>query len=43
MESSFTGTSMPIARAVAKLMTNSSLVKRATGRLAGFSYLRMRH
>jgi hypothetical protein len=42
MESSVAGISMPIARAVAKLMTNSSLVERATGISAGFSPLRMR-
>jgi hypothetical protein len=42
MESSVAGTSTPIARAVAKLMTNSDLVDLATGRSAGFSPLRMR-
>jgi hypothetical protein len=36
------GTSMRIARAVARLMTNSNLVARATGMSAGFSPLRMR-
>jgi hypothetical protein len=40
--SSLFGMVRPIARAVAKLMTNSSLVERATGRSTGFSPLRIR-
>ncbi len=39
---SVAGTSTPIARAVARLMTNSNLVARATGKSAGFSPLRIR-
>jgi hypothetical protein len=41
MESSPGGTSMPSARAVLRLMTNSNLVDCSTGRSAGFAPLRM--
>ena len=41
MESSPGGTSMPSARAVCRLMTNSNLVDCRTGRSAGLAPLRM--
>jgi hypothetical protein len=41
MESKPDGTSMPSARAVCKLMTNSNLVDCSTGRSAGLAPLRM--
>src|ERR1700692_2036937 len=42
MASSPDGTSMPSARAVCRLMTNSNLVDCTTGRAAGLAPLRMR-
>jgi hypothetical protein len=42
MANSVSGTVRPSALAVLRLMTNSNLVGRATGRSAGFSPLRMR-
>ena len=41
IESSAGGTSMPSARAVCRLMTNSNLVDCSTGRSAGFAPLRI--
>ena len=40
--SSFRGKPMPKPRAVARLMTNSNLVARATGRSVGFGHARLR-